>query len=357
MRFALLNVDEECLSLVRALAAAGHELVLVAQPGEAAPALKALAPAIRTVDEWENALACGADAVVVGRAGGDDERIEKIRRLVQEAMPTVVVHPQTTSALAYYELDMHRQATGAAIVPFEPLRHDPAWEKQAAASADAERLDQVVCERRLADRSRGAVLRQLARDVGAVRRLTGDCEKASALGTLGDDPTAGHLGVQITTEGGTLVRWSIGPATRGNDEGSFELIRAGHGETLQFDPAAAQQAAAEAVVAALADPQNSLWREALADLELVEAAERSLARGRTIELFHEEASEQGTFKGVMAAGGCLLLLLAIGLAIAATIVGRFRLMIANLWPFVLLGVLALFLLLQLLKFAFPPEKK
>jgi hypothetical protein len=270
-------------------------------------------------------------------------------------MPTIIVHPQSTSALAYYELDMHRQATGAAIVPFEPSRHDPQLTTLAADASAGERIDQVICERRTTDRSRTAVLRQFARDIGAIRRLTGDCEKVSALGTLTDDPTAGHLGVQITTAAGTLVRWSIGPATRGDDH-SLEVIRGGEA-AVKLDPAAGFEPAAEAVVAAVGDPNNALWREALADLEIIEALQRSLQRGRTVELFHEEASEQGTFKGVMAAGGCLLLLLSIGLAIAATIVGKFRLLIADLWPYALLFFLVAFLSLQLLRFAFPPAKQ
>jgi myo-inositol 2-dehydrogenase/D-chiro-inositol 1-dehydrogenase len=360
MKLALLNADDETLTLVRTLVAAGNELLLAAEPGEFATAVRAAAPGVRIVEEWENALACGAEATVVGRGGDEAERLDRIRRLVQEGMAAIVVHPQTTSALAYYELDMHRQATAAAIVPWEPSRHDPQLATLAAAGpgeeADDARIEQVICERRAADRSRRAVLLQFARDVGAIRRLTGECEKVSALGTLTDDPAAGHLGVQMTTAGGTLVRWSIGPAGR-DDECSVEVIRGGTAETIAFDEQADSQPAAEAVIAALTDPDQTLWREALADLEIVEAVERSLRRGRTIELFHEEASEQGTFKGVMAAGGCLLLLVGIALAIAATIVGKFRLVIANAWPFALLAVLTLFLLLQLLRFAFPPKKR
>jgi hypothetical protein len=353
MKFALLNVDDETVLLAQSLVAAGHELLLVAAAGTHHAAARQIAPQARFVDEWEHALACGAEAVVVGRGGDEADRLDKIRRLAQEGMPSIIVHPQSTSALAYYELDMHRQATGAAIVPFEPTRHDPQLATLTADAAAGERIDQVICERRAADRSRGAVLRQFARDIGALRRLTGDCEKVSALGTLTDDPTAGHLGVQMTTAAGTLIRWSIGPATRGDDH-TLEVIRHGEAASVKLDTTAGFEPAVRAAVAAIGDPNNALWREALADLEIVEAVGRSLQRGRTVELFHEEASEQGTFKGVMAAGGCFLLLLSIGLAVTATIFGKFRLMIANIWPYALLFFLAAFLALQLLRFAFPP---
>ncbi|MBL9084547.1 MAG: hypothetical protein JNK76_22280 [Planctomycetales bacterium] len=136
----------------------------------------------------------------------------------------------------------------------------------------------------------------------------------------------------------------------------LQITRSGQAEpAAEYSQGDAEQAAAEAVRAAVADSNSDLWREALADLELVEAVERSLRRGRTVELFHEEASEEGTFHGVMAAGGCLILMLGIGLAIAATMVGRFKFAIADIWPKALLAVMGLFLLLQLLKFAFPPR--
>src|SRR6185503_18285975 len=53
------------------------------------------------------------------------------------------------------------------------------------------------------------------------------------------------------------------------------------------------------------DPNS--WLAACRDQEAAEAVDRSLARGRTIELFNEEHTEEEAFKGVMAMGGCLLL--------------------------------------------------
>jgi hypothetical protein len=372
LKFALLDLDAELLTLAGALVESGHKLLLAVQPGESEGALRALAPEIRILNDWEGILACDADAVLMGRPGDEAVRLEQLRLLAQEKVATVFLHPQTISTLAYYELDMHRQATGVRLVSCEGLRHHPALAAlRASAGSDAPppRIDQVICERRLGDRSRPAVLRQLASDLGAIRRLVGDCEKVSALGTIGDDPQAGHLGVQMTTDSGALVRWSIGPSAAG-DEARWTIVteqgpigwtidRHGHAvlehgdEKVAYTAREALHATAAAVTAALDDATNFAWREALADMEVVEAVERSLRKGRTVELFHEEASEQGTFKGLMAAGGCLLLVLSIGLAIAATIVGKFRLVIANAWPFVLLVVLVAFLLLQLLRFVFP----
>ena len=53
--------------------------------------------------------------------------------------------------------------------------------------------------------------------------------------------------------------------------------------------------------------------------------DRSLARGRTIELFNEEHTEEESFKGVMAMGGCLLLVMALGVLFVAVVVEGLRL--------------------------------
>lgn len=375
MKFALINADAESLTLLRTLVAGGHELMLVADPGDQKSALHVLAPEARFVEGWEDALACGADAVVVGRSGEEAARLDRLRLLIQERVPTIFVHPQSASALAYYELDMHRQATNSPLVPYDVTRHHPAL----ARLSELGTIEEAIVERRAARRSRWEMLDLFVRDVGAIRRCTGACERVSAVGSLPTDAGDGRLGVQMTTDAATIVRWSIG-SSGGVDDArwrftasdasavidapadgrwTLQLTRDGRTETTHYEANAALQSAADAVLAAIAEPQEklapqSLWREALADLELVEAVERSVRKGRTVELFHEEASEQGTFKGVMAAGGCLLLMLAIGLAITATIFGRFRLVIANAWPYALLSVLSIFLLLQLFRFVFPP---
>src|SRR5207244_3847596 len=62
------------------------------------------------------------------------------------------------------------------------------------------------------------------------------------------------------------------------------------------------------------------WLAACRDQEAAEAVDRSLMRGRTIELFNEEHTEEASFKGVMAMGGCLVLLVAICVLFFVTLV-------------------------------------
>lgn len=371
MKFAFLNADADSLPFAAALIAAGDQPVLIDTSPQAASLVIAADLDVRRCAEWEEALACGADYVLVGSGGPETVRLEQLQRLAQESVAAMFVHPQSASTLAYLELDMHRQAANVALVPLETTRH----RAEIARLAELGRCDEVIVEHRSRVTSREEVLRRFVRDIGAIRRLTGPCEKVSAMGSLGAEGATGQIGVQISTTSGALIRWTFGPTRDAeavtwrvlcNDStaeiaidaaGSrrLQLTQAGTTETATYQQADAEQAAAAAARSAVAEPGNDLWREALADLELVEAVERSLRRGRTVELFHEEASEEGTFHGVMAAGGCLLLLLGIGLAIAATMVGRFKFAIADIWPKALLAVMGLFLLLQLLKFAFPPR--
>ncbi|MBN8629089.1 MAG: hypothetical protein J0M17_26760 [Planctomycetes bacterium] len=372
MKFAFLNADADSLPFAAALIAAGDVPVLIDASPQAASLVIAADLDVRRCAEWEEALACGADYVLVGGGGSETVRLEQLQRLAQESVAAMFVHPQSASTLAYLELDMHRQATNTAIVPLEATRH----REEIARLTELGHCDEVIVEHRSRVTSREEVLRRFVRDIGAIRRLTGPCEKVSAMGSLGAEGATGQIGVQISTTSGALIRWTFGPTRDAeavtwrvlcNDATAEIAIDAAGARRLQItrsgqaEPAAeysqgdAEQAAAEAVRAAVADSNSDLWREALADLELVEAVERSLRRGRTVELFHEEASEEGTFHGVMAAGGCLILMLGIGLAIAATMVGRFKFAIADIWPKALLAVMGLFLLLQLLKFAFPPR--
>jgi len=400
MKFALLDPDDDALALTAALLRDGHHELTVYDVADTAPdrdaviaQLESLAPTADRITEWEAVLAGSNDVVLVGTAGPAERRFEQLRRLVLENVAIIFVHPFGLQTLEYHELDMNRQATNTAIVPYAPLRHHSAASHIAGltgAAASAElptigRLEQITIERQARVRSRPAALRHFVRDVGLVLRAVGPCNKVSALGKLGDaehgDAVAdgGHLGVQITTDDDVLIRWSIGTIVDGSgaritligsegnavvsmpdDADCSLLIRRGDdSETLSFDrdDALPADALSDLTKAALTPTDDKLWREALADLELVEAVERSMRRARTVELFHEEASEKGTFHGVMSAVGCLLLMLAIGLAILASMLGWLKLRIANLWPYALLAILVVFLLMQLLKFVFPSEDR
>src|SRR5207253_3040974 len=83
------------------------------------------------------------------------------------------------------------------------------------------------------------------------------------------------------------------------------------------------------------------WHDALRTMELADAIDHSLHRGRTIELQFGKPSEQATFKGMMAGIGCALLMVALFGTILATAVAGLKFQFARIWPVLLLGVLVI----------------
>jgi hypothetical protein len=108
--------------------------------------------------------------------------------------------------------------------------------------------------------------------------------------------------------------------------------------------------------AAAESREKSPWLDACRDQEAAETVDRSLLRGRTIELYGEEHTEADSFKGVMSMGGCLVLLLVLGVTFMAALAEGLRLPlrdwpIVRMWPICLLVPAGIFLLMQLLQLA------
>jgi hypothetical protein len=144
----------------------------------------------------------------------------------------------------------------------------------------------------------------------------------------------------------------------GNEPATWVLeIEANDHEDRQVlqchDPAGA---AVEQLAAALADADaesgaaRSTWDAATRAMEVVDAVELSLEKGRTIDVYQQQLTERLAFRGTMAAAGCGLLLLGFVAAVLVTLLGGaegavgHRLLPA--WPLVLLALLALFLVMQ-----------
>ena len=130
------------------------------------------------------------------------------------------------------------------------------------------------------------------------------------------------------------------------------------------EPGVPADAAQKAPLAALSQLELALerreampdWTEAIRDIELAEAIPRSLVRGRTIEVQHEQPTEEGTFKGLMTSLGCGLLLIGLGAIVVLAILdavaqaNNWRAFAAVLrpWPLVMCGVFGVFLAFQVL---------
>jgi predicted dehydrogenase len=384
MKFAILGVDPSILALAKYLEGhAEHQVVAVYEADAAAlpPPLAGRA----AVRGWESLLHEPVAEAVLVATGPPEVRGEQLVMLAKAAVPLLVVWP-TCDVVAAYELEMIRRDTGAPMMAFIPGRLHPVIERLAALAADETsplgRLEQAVIERAASDRSREEILRQFTRDVALLRAVAGDVNKIGAMGPAETDATWSNLNVQMSGEHGVVLRWSMQPPAEGSP-GRLVLYGSKAKATLQmpapeqpwtlttFDavPAAVtfndwNEAAAVIktfVGAVRGEPAVPSWQEACRDVEIAATVERSLARGKTIELYDDEVSEEATFKGMMAVGGCGMLLLALfGVFTAAAIEGLklpFReSLLWRLWPVYLLGPIVAFLLLQFLRLVFRGTK-
>jgi len=410
MKLAILGADADSVQLVRwAVERGGHELAVAFDSDLFAPELVQLEPTVRLRESWETLLLSGtADAVIVGRGGQEvavglnldpaERRADQLRKLVQGAVPLVVVCP-ACEAIVGFEIEMIRNDTKGVIVPYVPGAAHPAIQQLTAALVlrDGELfgpVERITLERAQRDRSREAVQVRLAHDTTLLRRFIGTIQTISASGPparVGRDPlgpkpkelpSLAKLNVHFGGDKGQSAQWSIVP-TLDADEGTLTVICERIKVVIQM------RANGEWLVSysgdkTSADPQNgisdaeevfanlnrgiagdrryddSAWLAACRDQEAAEAVDRSLLRGRTIELFNESHTEDQSFKGVMAMGGCLLLVGALVVLCMIVLVESLQLpirslLIWRLWPVYLLVPIVVFLLMQFLQLAVKRE--
>ena len=390
LKLGLLGSDAQIAAVAAAAVQAGDALVIACDLPAASSSVAGIPADLPCSDSWEPLLddrTC--DAVLVGADGWSDDRADAVRGLVQAGRTLLLSHPPTLSMLWAYELDMIRSDSRARLIPFLPdrLHSFIARLKAHVETAVAEGhplggLETIMLERRMPNRSRETVLRQLARDVDLVRVLSGDPQRLATLGGTPDTawPT---LAVGFTGSQQVPVRWSVvrgeSPSlliTLVQEHGSTSLTIPGDDSAWQWTgpatdcpppPGAFERGTVmlgilrEACTTAAAAERPALippadWADAARTIELAETVPRSLAKGRAIDLHQEEYSEIGTFKGTMASLGCGIVLAALFILILAALVGgiareagwAFGERVAGAWPAVVLTALVLFLVLQVL---------
>jgi len=391
MKLAVLGSDPDILRLLAAAAAQGHELVWL---GDVRPTdERAMARFIPRLDDrraqWELLLDRNiADAVLVGRGtAGDELRGEQLKRLATEAVPLLVVHPTTESVLTYYELDMVRRETGGVLHHFNPVAGHPIIPTLAEWMRDGHpsigEIHQLTCERRAVSTQRANVLQLLARDVELMAAVAGPIRRVSAIGPGVRDASFASLQVQMTTDGPASLRWAVGsPVGSANglqlslvgergtlvlrvsddspsseaDEWQLETSDGTETDTQQLTQHHASHVAIEQFAAAILQGSAteevvvSTWDTATRAMEVVDAVDLSLQKGRTIDVHQQQLTERLAFRGTMAALGCGLLLVGFAVTVFMTVLagvgGRAGQMVVPALPMVLLIVLSLFLLLQ-----------
>jgi predicted dehydrogenase len=440
MKLAILGTDADVLALGEAALAAGHQIDWLGDVRpEDAEAIHRLVPGLKGSADWESLLDHRlVDAVLVGRGTvSEDLKAEQLKRLVTDAVPTLIVHPATLSVLTFYELDMGRRESHAVVRHFNPLvgnpnvaeladwvrssqqlggtpraghpatdaaggrvgdgrgeyaldqpRPSPEAPGRATPLSEIGAVYQVVCQRFAPDCGREAALRHLARDVEVLRAVAGDVRSVSAVGPRnvpprGADTNYASLQVQLSGSGAATVRWSIvptpGQASRvevtligergtatlrlppdydpagagGAEAGSLEIAVGDRRESRPLQPWDAPRVAIDALAAALSanatekSAAASTWQDATIAMEIADAIELSLQKGRTIEIYPQKLTEQLAFRGTMAAFGCGLLFVGLLILVVAGVLGdALNVPLMRFWPWVLLAVLAMFLLLQ-----------
>jgi hypothetical protein len=178
------------------------------------------------------------------------------------------------------------------------------------------------------------------------------------LGSPDEAATYAGLSVQLLGKSEVPIRWQVGPVEQSTSPRLVLLAERGK-LTIEFEEVAAASQAVTCFVDAVTtgnavtagNESASTWSQALAAMELTDTIEISLRRGRMIEVHQQQLTEQMAFKGTMSAIGCGVLLVLPPLLLfcgwLAELVGL-PVSLARSWQYILLGLLLLFLSLQLM---------
>ncbi len=330
----------------------------------------------------------GVEVVLVG--GEPDLRVEGLRRAAGEGLPCLVLHPPGDNADAYYQVALSHQETGAVILPDLPGRLHPGMAAlRAVIEGTAPELgafQELRYERPVSPEEGGLLSQVFPRVVDVVRALLGEIHAVTATGDPPGPRPSSSLIVQLrdAQERRAEVRLRAVSSPTALEPARLSIVGSEGSITLEHDPtflgpsrlirhpgsppeSSTDLPPWDARAALLETLEQALRGQAvhpdLVDgtkaLELAEATARSLRRGRTIDLHHEEVSEAGNFKSIMTSVGCMMLigiLLLLPVALAGPALGfDATIYLAYLIP----PALVFFVLLQLLRLGIkdrPPKR-
>ena len=383
MRIALLGADDVTLAVAAAALRIGqHQIVQAADVEGRAAELARQFPGIRIDDDWQRLLDSTAIDAVLVAAGPPEVRVEQLRRLIQLAIPSLVSHPISLSMLEYYELEMIRRETACPVLAYLPARWHPAIPTLRTALTDGNKspigVEQLSFQRYISQRDRETVLRQFAVDADLLQFIAGDATKLHALGSTAGGAAHANLAVQMTCDTGLVCRWLVSPIET-QAAGELSLIGP-EGKAIFWMPDSGEPWRLEVRIGNDShSTEYPEWDPPAVALEKLAAAtewtrnrshlgrsspHRRVGRnhrqksgaGRTIDLHKEEFSDIGTFKGTMASLGCGLLIAGLVLVVFVAMVRMLAVQagwnglvqILDFWPYLLLAVLGIYLVLQLL---------
>ncbi len=371
-----------------------HEIVATVGLRHLGPACPPLKPGVRSCRGWEDLIVdCPVDAVIL--SPDDEHDLDQAVRQLAQAGIAVLLPPQLTQpAENFYELSLIEAESPGRLFPLLGLH----------GHAQVQRLCDAISQNALGKLRHVRIDRKIAGPVSLISgydldaALLCDADLLRVICGEYDQVTASRSGDNLhgfsqalVTFDGEAVPQAVWTATAVYSEEDFRLtltgengtaVLEGHPEaaflrlTLQVNgaPATSEESTDDAgawmlerfvaSVGSDANPQtkasSSLWDELARAVELVEAAQRSVRRRRTIDVYFETPSERSLFKTQMTAVGCSLIVLTL-LAVVLYLVLAATIGMPPLMKKILVGLiflpLGMFLALQLLVFVARPASR
>lgn len=349
------------------------------------------AGSVSELTSWTDLLGHSSVNVVAVAAGAFPERATALRQLIDYGMPLVLEVPDF-DPIFDCELAMIQAERKAVLAPYFPAALHP-WVAQLRDwIADPSRspvgaIDQVSIERIGMPEGRRTAVDAFAGDAIILRRLLGQFRQLQAMEGAGEG--RGEMAsVHVRSAMGPMARWSLisadaastGRLVARGTEGSLRIdmqqrlsdwtagvewyrsVDAERSRTVDWakvDGWSGHLASWEQVQSALAGRTiDFTWEDAYRSAELADLMELSGRRGKTLDIHNQQVTERETFKGIMSAVGCLLLLatpvlLVLGMVLQSVFAPFAAHPIWRLWPVMILLPLLIFLLAQALQLVFP----
>lgn len=337
MKLLLLGISESALPTLQQLVEADQFQIVGWFDSEACHSqLRELFPSGRLIRDQEDFERAAANTLVVAANGGDlAQRETALRNMARDSVPLLLIQP-ACSAIFAAELDMIQRDTGAPMIPLHLDSLHPSirflshvtrtWDQ----SSPIGKLEQIVMERAAQERSDDTVRAFLAKDALLLRRLIGNFEQVSGL-KAGSDKSLANLSIHLTGQCPAMTKWSVGPVidTEGatisliGNEGRISLAMPTEGEwslstTAEPNDFLNDVPTTHDAIAALGEqiqsgldssPVTPTWEDAYRAIDLADNASESVRRGKTLRISNAQLTEEDTFKSMMAAGGCLIILI------------------------------------------------
>ncbi|MBL8850546.1 MAG: hypothetical protein JNG89_12775 [Planctomycetaceae bacterium] len=328
MRFALLGDDPVGLPLVRGIARAPqHELFAAAYAGGIWPQVTELAPRARPLADFQGLLVEPELAAVIV-AGCSPDVLEAARALARAGV-TLIIFPDIRQTAGFaYDLWPIEDEGRVRLIPV--FRHDVTGDADRLRSqlSAAGQLRFLQLERTFPGKVGGRLSRttaenSLLHDADLLQRLCGGYSRVTCVPV---GLTATDIAQMTVTFSGDDLPESTWRLSSGDAAATLTLT--GPNDAFKYELAApsdfsdAESRLVQFIEQELtAKNSRTRWSDVVRAFDIVDAANRSIRRSRTIAIGSEEISEVRQFKSLMTAAGCGVLVYTLLAVIAALLFG------------------------------------